>query len=58
MPWPRVAAADVALGPLVVGGVTLILYPLSDLDPGVSGGVLYVLGVLLLTMYWACGSGS
>ena len=32
--------------------VTLILYPLSDLDPGVSSGVLYVLGVLLVATYW------
>ena len=37
---------------VVVAGVTALLYPLSELDPGVSSGVLYVLGVLLLTMYW------
>jgi signal transduction histidine kinase len=33
---------------LVVAAVTLILYPISDLDPGVSSGVLYVLGVLVV----------
>src|SRR5215203_7009873 len=37
---------------LLVAAVTLILYPLSDLDPGVSSGVLYVLDVLLVATYW------
>ena len=37
---------------LTVAGVTALLYPLSELDPGVSSGVLYVLGVLLLTLSW------
>jgi hypothetical protein len=32
----------------VVAAVTLVLYPLSQLDPGLSSGVLYVLGVLLV----------
>jgi signal transduction histidine kinase len=36
----------------VVTVVTLLLYPISKLDPGVASGVLYVLGVLLLTTYW------
>jgi hypothetical protein len=36
----------------VVVGIALILYPLSNLDPGVSSGVLYILGVLLVTTYW------
>jgi signal transduction histidine kinase len=31
-----------------VSAITLVLFPLSELDPGVSSGVLYVLGVLLL----------
>src|SRR5215207_2369930 len=46
-PW-----LGLALGALVVAAITLILYPLTQLDPGVSSGVLYVLGVLLLTIYW------
>ena len=33
---------------LVVAAVTFILYPISDIDPGVSSGVLYVLGVLVI----------
>jgi signal transduction histidine kinase len=37
---------------LLVGGVTLILYPISELDPGVSSGVLYVLCVLLVATHW------
>jgi signal transduction histidine kinase len=40
-----------ALAAATVAGVTALLYPLSELDPGVSSGVLYVLGVLLLTMH-------
>ncbi|WP_170178964.1 sensor histidine kinase [Solirubrobacter pauli] len=33
----------------VVAAVTLVLYPISEIDPGVSSGVLYVLGVLVVT---------
>ena len=43
--------ADLALAALVVAAITLLLFPLSALDPGVSSGVLYVLGVLLLAIY-------
>ena len=32
--------------------MTLLLYPLQELDPGVSSGVLYVLGVLLVSVCW------
>ncbi len=39
-------------GALVVCAVTLVLYPLRELDPGVSSGVLYVLGVLLVSVNW------
>jgi signal transduction histidine kinase len=42
------AAAAVA----VVAAVTAVLYPLQELDPGVSSGVLYVLGVLVLSVTW------
>jgi signal transduction histidine kinase len=37
---------------LVVAAVTALIYPLQKLDPGVSSGVLYVLGVLLVSVYW------
>jgi len=36
----------------IVAAVTLALYPLTGLDPGVSSGVLYVLGALLVSTYW------
>jgi signal transduction histidine kinase len=44
----RAQAGDLALAGLVVGAITLVLFPLAKLDPGVSSGILYVLGVLLL----------
>jgi signal transduction histidine kinase len=43
--------ADAGLAAGMVAVVTLVLYPLTELDPGVSSGVLYVLGVLLLATY-------
>lgn len=45
-------AIGIAAAALVVAAVTLLLYPLSEADPGVSSGVLYVLGVLLIATYW------
>ena len=47
----RTPLADLALVATVVAAVTLVLYPVRELDPGVSSGVLYVLGVLLLAIY-------
>ena len=41
--------ALVLLALAVVAAVTLVLYPISEIDPGVSSGVLYVLGVLIVT---------
>ncbi|RKQ92011.1 signal transduction histidine kinase [Solirubrobacter pauli] len=41
--------ALVLLAVAVVAAVTLVLYPISEIDPGVSSGVLYVLGVLVVT---------
>jgi signal transduction histidine kinase len=43
--------AELALAGAVVAGTTLALFPISELDPGASSGVLYVLGVLLLATY-------
>jgi signal transduction histidine kinase len=48
----RSPARGVAVAALVVGAVTLMVYPLQALDPGVSSGVLYVLGVLLVSVRW------
>src|SRR5918996_4898215 len=44
----RAPAVDLGLACAVVGAITVVLFPIAELDPGVSSGVLYVLGVLLL----------
>jgi signal transduction histidine kinase len=44
----RAAAVDLGLACAVVGAITAVLFPIAEFDPGVSSGVLYVLGVLLL----------
>lgn len=46
------ASAGVAACLLVVAAVTLVIYPLQEIDPGVSSGVLYVLGVLIIAATW------
>jgi K+-sensing histidine kinase KdpD len=48
---PSASAIGLAAGVLVVC-TTLVLYPVRKLDPGVSSGVLYVLGVLLVSVNW------
>jgi signal transduction histidine kinase len=48
----RPPLVGLAVAAATVAAVTALLYPLSELDPGVSSGVLYVLGVLLLTIHW------
>ena len=54
---PPAQVLGVLCGAAVVAGITLLLYPLRELDPGVSSGVLYVLGVLLVATYWGLGVG-
>ena len=52
-PVPRGSALrGLAIAAAVVSAITLLLYPLTELDPGVSSGVLYVLGVLLVATHW------
>ena len=52
-PVPRGSALPgLAIAAAVVSAITLLLYPLTELDPGVSSGVLYVLGVLLVATHW------
>jgi signal transduction histidine kinase len=46
-----------ACGALVVVAVTLLIYPLQEVDPGVSSGVVYVAGVLLVATYWGLPPG-
>ena len=45
-------AGGLAAAAVMVAAVTALIFPLSQLDPGVSSGVLYVLGVLLVATYW------
>jgi signal transduction histidine kinase len=53
----RSPLVGLACATLVVGAITLLIYPLQNLDPGVSSGVLYVLGVLLVATYWGLWPG-
>jgi signal transduction histidine kinase len=48
----RSAPAGVLASAILVTAVTLLLFPLANLDPGVSSGVLYVSAVLLVAIYW------
>ena len=50
-------SAGLAAALAVVGLVTLAIYPLQKLDPGVSSGVLYVLGVLAVALTWGLALG-
>src|ERR1700742_1181728 len=52
VPWTGLAVAAAS-----VVAVTLLLYPLQELDPGVSAGVLYVLGALLVATRWGLALG-
>ena len=54
---PPAQLLGLVCGAAVVAGITVLLYPLRELDPGVSSGVLYVLGVLLVATYWGLGVG-
>jgi signal transduction histidine kinase len=44
--------AGLAAAAVVVTFVTLVIFPLQNIDPGVSSGVLYVLGVLVVSVTW------
>ena len=48
----RSAAAGAVCAVVLVVAVTLVLEPLSELDPGISSGVLYVLAVLFVASQW------
>lgn len=54
---PRSSWVGLICGALVVLAVTLALYEIRSFDPGVSSGVLYVLGVLLVSIYWGLWPG-
>jgi K+-sensing histidine kinase KdpD len=48
----RSPSAGLAAAAVIVAAVTLLIYPLQQLDPGVSSGVLYVLAVLIVSVCW------
>jgi signal transduction histidine kinase len=56
-PISRSVAAGMVCSVALVAAVTLVLDPLSKLDPGVSSGVLYVLAVVLVSVRWGLGLG-
>jgi two-component system sensor histidine kinase KdpD len=42
---------------LAVAGTTLVIYPLREIAPEVSPGVVYLLAVLLVAVYWGLAFG-
>ena len=53
----RPRALGVLLVILTVGATTLVIYPLREIAPEVSPGVVYLLAVLLVAVYWGLAFG-
>ena len=51
----RVAGLLVSLG--AVAATTALIYPLREITPSASNGVVYMLAVLLVSTYWGLGLG-
>ena len=49
---PRSRVWRVVLVVLAVAATTLMIYPLRQIAPGVSSGIVYLLTVLLVAVYW------
>src|SRR5687768_14613253 len=49
---PRSRALGVVVVAVAVGLTTLLIYPLKAVAPEVSPGIVYLLAVLLVSMYW------
>ena len=54
-PGSPVAGVLVSLG--AVAATTALIYPLREITPDVSNGVVYMLAVLLVSTYWGLGLG-
>ena len=54
-PRSRVAGLLVSLG--AVAATTALIYPLREITPSASNGVVYMLAVLLVSTYWGLGLG-
>ncbi len=54
---PRPRVWGVLLVMLAVAATTLVIYPLREIAPEVSPGVVYLLAVLLVAVYWGLAYG-
>jgi two-component system sensor histidine kinase KdpD len=54
---PRSPPLGVLVAAAAVAGTTLLIYPLREIAPEVSPGVVYLLAVLLVSMHWGRGLG-
>jgi len=54
---PRSAATGLLVSVLAVAATTAVIYPLREITPAVSNGVVYMLAVLLISSYWGLGLG-
>lgn len=54
---PRARGWGVALAVLAVAATTVVIYPLREVAPEVSPGVVYLLAVLLVAVYWGLAFG-
>ena len=53
----RPQARGALVSVLAVGATTLVIYPLREVAPEVSPGVVYLLAVLLVAVYWGLAFG-
>jgi two-component system sensor histidine kinase KdpD len=54
---PRSQAAGILASLLAVALTTALIYPLRQITPAVSNGVIYMLAVLAVSTYWGLGPG-
>ena len=54
---PRSTATGLLVSAGAVAATTLLIYPLREITPAVSNGVVYMLAVLLISSYWGLGLG-
>jgi two-component system, OmpR family, sensor histidine kinase KdpD len=54
---PRSTATGLLVSALAVAATTAVIYPLREITPAVSNGVVYMLAVLLISTYWGLGLG-
>jgi K+-sensing histidine kinase KdpD len=52
---PRSQSLGLMVAALSVAAITAVIFPLRQAVPAVSTGVVYLLGVLLVSSYWGLG---